>query len=378
MMILAIVCFFFFAICTGGCSKKDNSEYITIGVLLPLTGEDFDEGLRALNGLQLAKSEINEHGGILGKKLDVLALNDKGDEEHVLKQYNILKKKGVAAIIGSSYSGVTKVLAMEAAKDGIPIISPTASNPEVTKGHNNVFRAIFIDDYQAEVMAKFARRSLKAKTAVILYNSTNSSFKQAAEIFAENFKDYGGQIVAIKSYVSESEYRELLKEYRAKPPDVIYCPENHVPAAKLVNTVFELGMDETYVLGSDAWDGILSNVIEPGARKRVYYTTPFAFDDPDQNVDKFVRNYFYIFAQMPLAGSACAYTSMYILAEAIKKAGNTKHDNIVIAMKENELHTITGHIKFDKDNNPRPNVYVIQIRDGIYSFYEKMTTEEEY
>jgi branched-chain amino acid transport system substrate-binding protein len=149
----------FAAACLCCCSKKERVEPITIGALLPLTGEDFDEGLRALNGLQLAKSEINEGSGILGKKLNIIVLNDKGDEEHVLKQYNILKKKGVAAIIGSSYSGISKVLAKEAAKEGIPVISPTASSPDVTKGHYNVFRAIFIDDYQAEVMAKFARRS---------------------------------------------------------------------------------------------------------------------------------------------------------------------------------------------------------------------------
>jgi branched-chain amino acid transport system substrate-binding protein len=376
MRSLATICFFFFASFLCSCSKGESGEYITIGVLLPLTGDDFDEGLRALNGLQLAKAEINESGGILGKKLNVLVLNDKGDEDHVLRQYNILKKKGVAAIIGSSYSGVTEVLAKESAKDGIPLISPTASDPDITKGHNNVFRAIFIDDYQAEVMAKFARRSLKAKTAVVLQNATSNSFKQAAEIFAENFKDYGGQVTAIKSYVSENEYRDLLKEYRSKPPDIIYCPENYVPAAKLVNTIFELGMDSTYVLGSDAWDGILSYVSESEARKRVYYTTPFSFDDSDPKVEKFVRNYFSTFAQMPLAGSACAYTSMYILAEAIKKSGNTKHDNIVLAMKENEFHTIIGYVKFDKDNNPHTNVYVIQIRDGIYSVYEKMTEEE--
>jgi branched-chain amino acid transport system substrate-binding protein len=375
-MILAIVCFFFFAICAGGCSKKEHIEPITIGALLPLSGEDFDEGLRALNGLQLAKAEINENGGILGRKLNIIVLNDKGDEEYVLQQYNILKKRGVAAIIGSSYSGVSKALAKEAAKDGIPVISPTASSPDVTKGHYNVFRAIFIDDYQAEVMAKFAKRSLKAETAVVLHNTTSNSFKQAAEIFVESFENYGGKIIAVKSYVSESEYKSILKEYSSNPPDVLYLPENYAPAAKFVNTVFELGMDSTYVLGSDAWDGILSHVSEPEARKRVYYTAPFSFDDPDPKVEKFVRSYFSTFDQMPLAGSACAYTSVHIVAEAIKKTGGTKHDEIVRAMKENELSMIIGNVKFDTDNNPRTNVYVIQIKDGIYSVYEKMTDGE--
>ena len=112
--------------------ETKRQEYVTIGALLPLTGEDSDEGLRALNGLQLAKEEINENGGILGKKLDVIVLNDRGDEGYIVQQYNALKEKGVVAVIGSSYSGVTFALAKASEKDGLPVISLTASNPEVT------------------------------------------------------------------------------------------------------------------------------------------------------------------------------------------------------------------------------------------------------
>jgi branched-chain amino acid transport system substrate-binding protein len=374
---MILCCFLFAMVCISGCSEKTQSEYITIGALLPLTGESFDEGIRALNGLQLAKAEINENGGILGKKLNILVLNDKGDEEHVLRQYNVLKKKGVAAIIGSSYSGVTNVLAKEAEKDGIPVISPTASSPEVTRGRNNVFRAIFIDDYQAEIIAKFARGSLNAKTAVALYNSNNSSYKQAAAIFAETFTAHGGQMMAVKPYSSDKEYKNILKQYKANPPDAIYCPEDYAPAAKLVNAVFELGLKDSYILGSDSWDGILAYIPNPEARKRTYYTVPFSFDDPDPKVEQFVRNYFSVFSQMPLAGSANAYTCVYIIAEAIKKAGKINHDDIVLAMKENELSTIIGQIKFDKENNPRTNVYVVQIKDGTYSTYEKMIDGEK-
>jgi ABC-type branched-subunit amino acid transport system substrate-binding protein len=90
MLRFRITIFLLLAIaCLCCCSKKEHVEYITIGALLPLTGDDFDEGLRALNGLQLAKTEINESSGILGKKLNIIVLNDKGDEEYILQQYNI-------------------------------------------------------------------------------------------------------------------------------------------------------------------------------------------------------------------------------------------------------------------------------------------------
>jgi ABC-type branched-subunit amino acid transport system substrate-binding protein len=75
-------CFLILAILVSGCAPKTQQQgYITIGALLPLTGESSDEGLRALNGLQLARKEINKSGGVLGKKLDIIVLNDRGDEE---------------------------------------------------------------------------------------------------------------------------------------------------------------------------------------------------------------------------------------------------------------------------------------------------------
>jgi branched-chain amino acid transport system substrate-binding protein len=234
----------------SGCSpKQEQQEYITIGALLPLTGEDSDEGLRALNGLQLAKEEINQNGGVLGKKLDIIVLNDRGDEEYIVQQYNTLIKKGVIAIIGSSYSGVTLALAKESEKEGLPVISPTASNPEVTLGRRNVFRAIFIDDYQAEVMAQFARGSLNAQTAVVMRNETSSSFKRASGVFTKSFIDRGGQIMAIESYSDGDDFAGILVKYTAAPPDVVFCPEDFVPASKLVNTAYEIGLGSTYILG---------------------------------------------------------------------------------------------------------------------------------
>jgi branched-chain amino acid transport system substrate-binding protein len=364
----------FVIIAANGCTlKTEKQEYITIGALLPLTGVDSDEGLRALNGLQLAKEEINEAGGVLGKKLDIIVFNDRGDEEYIVQQYNALKEKGVIAVIGSSYSNVTLALVKEAEKDGLPIISPTASHPSVTKGRRNVFRAIFIDDYQAEVMALFARGSLNARTAVILNNDANDGFKLISEVFAKSFTDRGGRIMAVEHYSPVDNFEDILKKYAANPPDVIFCPEDYVPAARLVNAVYETGLTNTRILGSDAWDGLLAYVYHQEAMENAYYSAPFSFDDKDIGVKKFVKSYFESFSQMPLSGSASAYTSVYILSEAIKKAGNTDKNDIISAVKTNELDLITGRIKYDENNNPRTNVYVIQIKGGEYSTYEKLS-----
>jgi len=361
-------------IIANSCSSKSSKhELITIGALLPLTGDDSDEGFRALNGLYLAKKEINENGGILGKKLDVIVLNDRGDEEYIVQQYKKLKEKGAYAIIGSSYSDVTIALAKEAEKDGMPVISPTASNPDVTKGRKNIFRAIFIDDYQAEVMAYFARNSLKAKTALVLNNMDNAGFMRINNIFTSAFTQRGGRIIAEESYTSLDDFAKIIKKYAANPPDIIFCPEDYVPAAKLINDAYATGLVNTPILGSDAWDGFLAYVSNPDAMKNAYYSAPFSFDDQDEDVVQFVRKYFDCFSQMPLSGSATAYTCVYILSSAIKTANSVNKSAIISAIKENELDSIIGRIRFDENNNPRTNLYVIHIKDGQYSIYEKLS-----
>jgi len=133
----------------SGCSLgKEKQEYLTIGALLPLTGPDSEEGVRSLNGLQLAKQEINKNGGILGKKLDIIVLNDEGSDYFALQQYNELKNKDVKAIIGSCSENVTMVLAKACAADNIPIFSPSDAhllfnneNGNITDFEKNFFNA---------------------------------------------------------------------------------------------------------------------------------------------------------------------------------------------------------------------------------------------
>jgi len=373
-MRLRTFCFLLLVVLMSGCTHKAKQRgYITIGALLPLTGESSDEGLRALNGLQLARKEINQSSGVLGKTLDIIVLNDRGDEEYIVRQYNALKERGVAAIIGSSYSSVTLALVQAAEKDNIPIISPTATNPVVTKGRPNVFRAVFIDDYQAEAMAYFAYHSFGARTAVVLKNTDENSYGHITEPFGEAFTADGGQIIAVELYSPGDDFADILRKYAASPPDLFYCPENYLPAANLINAAYATGLHKTYLLGTDAWDGLLTYVYQPEAMENAYYSAPFCFDDKDEIVERFVRNYFTSFSQMPLTGSAAAYTCVYILAEAIKKAGNTASGDIISAIKSNELDMITGRIKFDENNNPRQNVYILQIKNGIYATYEKMS-----
>jgi len=115
----------FIMIFSGCYYNQASEEYITIGAILPLTGEYSDDGIRAFNGLHLAKSEINENGGISGKKLDIIILDDKGEEDNMPALYHELKSKGAGHII--IRANMTQTLVHAAEIDGIRIISPDES-----------------------------------------------------------------------------------------------------------------------------------------------------------------------------------------------------------------------------------------------------------
>jgi branched-chain amino acid transport system substrate-binding protein len=222
-------------------------------------------------------------------------------------------------------------------------------------------------------MSYFAFNYLEAKTAVVFSNTNHNNYMQSARIFSESFAAQGGKIIAVEYYSDDSDFAFLLQKHSANPPDVIFCPDDYIPAAKLVNTAYETGLANINILGTDAWDGLLAYVHKPEAMENVYYSASFSYDDKTVEVMLFVRNYFTSFSQMPLSSAAAAYTCVHILSEAIKKAGNTNWDAIVSALRENEFNVITGRIKFDNNNNPNINVYIIQIKGGVYSTFVKLT-----
>jgi branched-chain amino acid transport system substrate-binding protein len=132
-----------------------------------------------------------------------------------------------------------------------------------------------------------------------------------------------------------------------------------------------------YVLGNDAWDGLLSYIHNPEAMKNTFYSAPFSFDDQDADVTRFVRDYFTAYSLMPLSAAAAAYVCVYIIAEAIERAGSTDPALLIPEIKATEADTVLGRIYFDENNNPRPNVYIMQIKDGVYSAFESISMRRE-
>lgn len=374
MKIFNMILLIFISILMVSCSKPpDETNYISIGAVFPLTGEDSDEGLRAYNGIRLATDEINANGGILGKSLDFTILNDQGDEAVIVEQYKKLKENNVSAIIGSSYSGVSIAMAKEAFADNMPMISTTASSPELTVGRPNVFRTVYIDDYQAQVMAKFALTTLNAKTAAVLYNNDVSASLYLAEIFKTSFEASGGTVVFIGGYdSSDTKFETIVNQFINNEPDVIFCTENNNNIAKLLTYAYYNDIRKTSFLGTDMWDGLTAYITTHEPLNNAYFCKSFLSDDTDERTQEFVKKYREAFNEPPLAGSAIAYDTVYVLAEAIKNAGSTDREKIIEELKATDLSAVTGRITYDQNNNPTKDAYIVGFQRGQYTTFEKI------
>ena len=130
---------------------------------------------------------------------------------------------GVTGVVGASWSSHSLAMAPVFQEAGIPMIASMSTNPKVTRQGNYVFRICFIDPFQGRVMAVFARRELKAKTAAIFSDIKSEYSTGLAEFFRENFTKHGGKVLLdLKYRQKQTDFGKQLAKVKLVSPDVIY------------------------------------------------------------------------------------------------------------------------------------------------------------
>lgn len=348
-------------------SKKEesnNSDVIKIGAMTPQTGEYAVYGKAALNGYKLAVKQYNEKDGVLGKKVDLISYDDKGDDNEAVNAYNrLIDNDNVDGIIGAVMSTNTSAIASLAAREGIPMITATGTAEDITLAGDNVFRSCFTDPFQGNKVAKFATEDLKAKTAAVVYNTSSDYSEGLAEAFKETFEKSGGKIVSYEGYAKDDkDFKSILTNIKAKNPDVLLIPDYYETIALVTKQAREVGLESTF-LGGDGWDGVIGKV-DNKVIENSYFTNHYALDDPSELVQNFIKSYEAEYGEKPNAFAALGYDAATTLLEAIKKAGSTDKDKVVEAMKNTDLDLVSGHTKFDKNRNPIKEVSIIKIIGG--------------
>ena len=347
-----------------------EAETIKIGALGPLTGSVAIYGISATNGLKLAVDEINANGGILGKQIELNLLDEKGDSTEAVNAYNKLVDWGMVALIGDITSKPSVAVAEVAAQDGIPMITPTGTQLNITEAGSNIFRVCFTDPYQGEVLAKFTKDKLGAKTVAIISNNSSDYSDGVANAFAKEAEAQGIQVVAREGYSDgDKDFKAQLTKIAQQNPDVLFVPDYYEQDGLIAIQAREVGI-KSVIVGPDGWDGVVKTV-DPSsyaAIEDVFFANHYSTKDSSEKVQNFIKNYKEKYNDEPSAFSALSYDAAYILKAAIEKAGSTDKEAVAKAIKEIEFDGITGHLTFDEKNNPIKGITIIKIVNGDYTF----------
>ncbi|MGO9620318.1 MAG: ABC transporter substrate-binding protein [Desulfobaccales bacterium] len=361
-------------LCWTGCGPAPENE-IRLGVNAELTGSKPTVGDSCKKAAELLAAQVNQEGGLkLGDKkyrihLFVEDNEDKAESAAAMAQ-KLISQDNVLAIIGPNTSGNAIPAASICEGAGVIMISPWSTNPKTTEGKKFIFRACFIDDFQGQVMAKFARETLKVQTAAVLYDVASEYNKGIAEYFKKAFEAAGGKVVAFESYTKDDkDFSSQLTLIKAASPGVLFLPNYYNEVPLQVQQARRLGIVCPFI-GSDSWG---SPEILPLCGPELdgsYFSTHYAPDIATETAQKFIRAYEVKYGKKPDDVAALTYDAGGLLLTAITQAGVLDRQKVRDALAGVQQYAgVTGTMKFHGTGDPIKSAVILRVKDCQFIYY---------
>jgi branched-chain amino acid transport system substrate-binding protein len=350
--------------------RRGGGDEILVGEYGSLTGTTATFGQSTNNAIQMAFEQINAAGGVLGKKVRVVVEDDQSKpEEAATAVTKLINQNHVVAMLGEVSSSRSLAAAPICQANGVPMISPSSTNPRVTQVGDYIFRVCFIDPFQAEVGARIAWEILHLKKVAILSDVRNDYSVGLQTFFRQTFKGFGGQIVAEQSYSEgDSDFRAQLTQIKSANPEGIYVPGYYTEVGTIARQARELGITVP-LIGGDGWDSPRLWEIGGEALNGCHFSNHYSVDDPSPAVQKFVADYKAKYNQVPDALAALGYDAARILADAMTRAGTTKGDKVRDALSATkDFAGVTGTITINKERNAVKPAVVLKIENGKFVY----------
>jgi branched-chain amino acid transport system substrate-binding protein len=325
-------------------------ETVKIGEVAPLTGPASYLGKDTENGARLAVEEINEKGLVVGGKKVVLVLDaedDAGDPRQATQVAQKLVDDKAVAIVGHMNSGTT-IPASKIYRDaGIVQVSPSATNPAYTQqGFKTAYRVVATDAQQGPALADYATRTLKVRTVAIVDDATAYGQGLANE-FEKRAKADGLSVVSHDATNDKAtDFRAILTKIKGEHPDVIMYGGLDATGGPFAKQAKQLGMTQKILAG----DGLCADDLSKLAGAAADDVICSIAGSPLEKMPKgpaFMQRYEKRFGTHPVLNSPFAYDAVYVIAEAMKRAGSTAPDKILAAMPATYYEGVLGQTQFD-------------------------------
>ena len=362
----------------AGCDGTRSNE-IVIGHFASMTGSEATFGQSTDNGIKLAVDEVNAKGGVNGKKVRLITYDDKGDPKEAGSAVTrLVTRDRVVAVLGEVASGLSLAGAPVCQDYGVPMVSPSSTNPKVTKVGNMIFRVCFIDPFQGLVCAKFAREheDIKAQKAAVLYDQKAPYSVGLYEEFKKAFIALGGEVTSEEAYTGgDQDFSAQLTSIRASGADVIFVPGYYTDVGNIAVQARKLGITKP-LLGGDGWDSSKLAEIGGDAIEGCFYSNHYSHQDPSPRVQEFIAKYKAKHQETPDGLAALGYDAAYILFQAFEKAPSLKGEEVAAALAATkDFDGVTGRISIDQDRNAVKPAVMLEMKNGEPTFVSSVAPE---
>lgn len=368
---------FLAALVLVGCNKSPDvtanatgttiGDTLKIGVNLELTGSVAAYGNAEKNGINLAVEQINKAGGVDGKKIEVITKDNKSENaEASTAATNLAVQSQVNAMIGPATSGAVAAASLNAQKTGVPLLTPSGTQDDLTIDKDGVkkyiFRTTFQDSFQGQVLAQYAYQNLNAKKVVLYYDNSSDYAKGIAEEFQ---RVYPGEIVTVATFASgDKDFQSALTKFKDLDYDAIVMPGYYTETGIITKQARDMGI-EVPILGPDGFnDDSFGDLAGVANTHDVYYVSGYSTKTAlSDKATQFIEAYKKKYGSEPNMFAALAYDSVYMIAEAAK-GSKTSIDIADNLAKLSQFDGVTGTMTIDKDHNPIKTALMVKMENG--------------
>ncbi|HWB52728.1 MAG TPA: ABC transporter substrate-binding protein [Tepidisphaeraceae bacterium] len=362
----------------SGCNRNDNSgpaspsqsAEINVGEYGSMTGAQATFGISTDDGIKLAVKQLNDAGGIDGRKINLINYDDQGKQQEAITAVTrLIQEDHVVAVLGEVASSLSIAGGQVCQQNGVPMISPSSTNPKVTEIGNMISRVCFIDPFQGYVGAAFAKNDLHFTKAAILYNRAQAYSAGLRTDFRKAFEKMGGTVLTEQAYADgDTDFSAQLNAIKNTNPDFIYVPGYYTNVVTIAQQARQLGI-KCPMIGGDGW--VSDQLKNAGhALDDCYFSDHYSQEDKRPEVQKFVADYKAAYGQGPDSMAALGYDAANLLFDAIKRAKSLSGEDLAAAINSTKgFHGVTGTITIDSHRNARKLAVIQRVEDGEFSYF---------
>lgn len=356
----------------GSVAAADDT--FKIAVAGPMTGDGAQQGQYAMIGAEFARDEINAEGGIDGKMIELVAMDDKGDPaEAATVAQRLVDDSSIQVVVGHMWSSATLAANPIYIKAGMPVLTPTASNSKVTaQGWANLVRICLKDTIQAPQMAALLVNNLKAKNIAVFYANDDYG-RGLLDTAKKTAEELGASVVYEAPYKPniDKDFTVQLEAAVAAGADSVLLGSQQAEGGLIVSQASQAGIFDkipTFVGNAGMIYQLFLDRVDKDAEDHVYLVDPYDPFSERPVVKNFVAKFMEKENSIPSETASYSYDAIRIIAEAYK-AGATRETLIekIKSMDFKDMLVVSDNVTFDQngDRNEK-SMITVRVKDGKF------------